>query len=85
MSCSKQNSASLNFASPFLVQLHYRNNSVNNSSRRKVILQRKKVQKKRANESSEQGVGPIHVRGKEESNQKNHPTEAKGEVSRKKV
>lgn len=41
--------------------------------------------KKRANESSEQEVGQIHVRGKEESSQKNHPTEAKGEGSRRKV
>lgn len=41
--------------------------------------------KKRANENSEQGVGQIYIKGKEESSQKNHPTEAKGEGSRRKV
>ena len=41
--------------------------------------------KKRANKNSEQGVGQIYIKAKEESSQKNHPTEAKGEGSRRKI
>lgn len=70
---------------PASVQLHYRNDRVNNFSHRKVILQRDKVRGKHANESSELKVRQIHLRGKEENNQKYHPyrsqkcTEGKGE------
>ena len=40
---------------------------------------------KKKKKNSEQGVGQIYIKGKEESSQKNHPTEAKGEGSRRKI